>query len=394
MSSESHPGLPATPPPYRPGSLRPDERPDLHNWWGLRPDAVEGETCHDAATSKVSTEESLRQLAADGDAVARASVGEQYHCRLRRKPIPPQIVFQSKLKMVGMGASHQHSHGGGGGGGGGAVEGDAGSESHITHIAIGVPTSTTGTQLTQPDLLPILNVLLPSLLGTIDKNTHKFRYTLYVGFDIGDQMYDIDQKQRRLQKRMTTMVGEYPVVIELVRFNVSLSTTYVWNGLFDLAMKEGGADYFMTCHDDTEFYPSQGSYWSDVMVQSLQHNILARNFGVASPLDMRDPKGVTHAFVHRTHYEVFGELFPRQLSNAEHDDWMSRVYGYKNTFFHSDIQVYNTHRFTGRAMPCKTRGEIVDHEVYMGAEKIKRWALANVVTFTTALHSDTTAIKS
>lgn len=45
------------------GSLRPDEPPDLHNWWGLRPDSVEGETCHDATTSKVSTEESLRQLA-------------------------------------------------------------------------------------------------------------------------------------------------------------------------------------------------------------------------------------------------------------------------------------------------------------------------------------------
>jgi hypothetical protein len=89
---------------------------------------VDGETCHDAAMSKVSTEESLRQLAADGDAVARASVGEQYHCRLRRKPVPPQVVFQSKLKMVGM---SQHSHGGGTG-------------SQITHIAIGVPTSTSG----------------------------------------------------------------------------------------------------------------------------------------------------------------------------------------------------------------------------------------------------------
>lgn len=49
---------------------------------------------------------------------------------------------------------------------------------------------------------------------------------------------------------------------------------------------------------------------------------------------------------------------------------------------------------TGRAMPCKSRGEIVDHEVYMGAAKIKRWALSNLGTFTTALHSDTTAIKS
>jgi|AntAceMinimDraft_12_1070368.scaffolds.fasta_scaffold511540_1 hypothetical protein len=40
------------------------------------------------------------------------------------------------------------------------------------------------------------------------------------------------------------------------------------------------------------------------MVQSLHNNILAPNFGVASPLDMRDPKVVTHAFVHRTHHEV------------------------------------------------------------------------------------------
>jgi hypothetical protein len=359
------------------GTLRPDERPDLHNWWGLRPDSVDGDVCHDARMSKISTEESLRQLAEDGDLVAKASVGEQYHCRLRRIPVPPELVYQSDQKTVGLGHSH----------GPGSIE------EQIMHIAIGVPTSTAGTQLTQPDLLPILNVLLPSMLGTIDKSTHTFKYTLYVGFDLGDSMYDTDQKQRRLQKRMTTMVGEYPVMVKLVRFNVSLSTTYIWNGLFRSAMADG-ADYFMNVHDDTEFYPSQGGYWSDIVVQSLQQNILAQNFGVASPLDMRDPKVVTHAFVHRTHYEVFGEMFPRQLSNLEHDDWMSRVYGYKNTFFHSDIQVYNTHRFTGRAMPCKLRGDIVDHEVYMGAEKIKRWAVSNLGSFTSALHSDTTGIKS
>jgi len=198
---------------------------------------------------------------------------------------------------------------------------------------------------------------------------------------------------KRLQKRMTTLVGEYPLEIKLLRFNVSLSTTYVWNGLLKKAMDEG-ADYFFACHDDTEFYPSQGSYWSDVMVASLRDNVLGQNFGVASPLDMRDPTVVTHAFVHRTHYDVFGELFPAQLSNWEHADWISRVYGYKNTFLHTGIQVYNTHRFTGRSMPCKTRKELVDHEVYMGADKIKMWALHNLGHFTTALHSDTTGIKS
>lgn len=50
-----------------------------------------------------------------------------------------------------------------------------------------------------------------------------------------------------------------------LRFPVSLSTTYVWNGLFDTAMGDG-ADYFMACHDDTEFYPLSGKYWTDVLV--------------------------------------------------------------------------------------------------------------------------------
>ena len=247
------------------GSLPLDERPALHNWWGLRPDTLDGETCHDAGMSKISTEESLRLLAEDGDAVARASVGEQYHCRLRRKPVPPEVVYRSKqYRGPEAGAAAVLAATGTAAGGTGGAEGDShgkapgrtGEYRSVVHIAIGVPSSTAGTQLIQPDLLPVLNVLLPSLLGTIDKNTRKFRYTIYLGFDIGDILYDIPQKQARLRKRMTTMVGDYPVTVTLVRFNISLSTTYVWNGLFDLAVREG-ADYFMTCHDDTEFYPTQ-----------------------------------------------------------------------------------------------------------------------------------------
>ena len=66
------------------------------------------------------------------------------------------------------------------------------------------------------------------------------------------------------------------------------------------------ADYFLALHDDTEFYPSSGRYWSDVMVHSLRANVLRPDFGVASPLDMRNPKGVTHALVSRAHWSIFG----------------------------------------------------------------------------------------
>ena len=33
------------------------------------------------------------------------------------------------------------------------------------------------------------------------------------------------------------------------------------------------------------------------------------------------------------------QLYPERLSNTEHDEWVSRVYGYKNTFLHTGVQV-------------------------------------------------------
>jgi len=62
------------------------------------------------------------------------------------------------------------------------------------------------------------------------------------------------------------------------------------------------------------------------------------NLGVAGPLDMRSPKVMTHMFVHRSHYTIFGSLYPKELSNTEHDEWISHVYGYKNTFLHTAVQ--------------------------------------------------------
>ena len=42
------------------------------------------------------------------------------------------------------------------------------------------------------------------------------------------------------------------------------------------------------------------------------------------------------------------QLYPERLSNTEHDEWISRVYGYKNTFLHTGVQV-------GEPRPAVTR---------------------------------------
>jgi hypothetical protein len=55
------------------------------------------------------------------------------------------------------------------------------------------------------------------------------------------------------------------VCVRQMKFPVAHSTTLVWNGLIEQAMTDG-ASYFLTCHDDTEFYPMTGKYWSDVLV--------------------------------------------------------------------------------------------------------------------------------
>jgi hypothetical protein len=74
------------------------------------------------------------------------------------------------------------------------------------------------------------------------------------------------------------------------------------------------------------------------MAASLAENALWSNLGVAGPLDMRSPKVMTHMLVHRSHHAIFGSLYPKELSNTEHDEWISHVYGYKNTFLHTAVQ--------------------------------------------------------
>ena len=76
------------------------------------------------------------------------------------------------------------------------------------------------------------------------------------------------------------------VCVRQMKFPVAHSTTLVWNGLFEQAMTDG-ASYFLTCHDDTEFYPMTGKYWSDVLVgasrQSSAPHLRVPQFCVGFP---------------------------------------------------------------------------------------------------------------
>eukprot|EP00899_Mesostigma_viride_P017193 jgi/Mesvir1/25475/Mv01739-RA.1 len=362
-------------------NLLTNEQASQLNWWGMEPVDYDGIVCVPASDAHIEVDEQSTSEPHDPDALTSdtsagaggaggvASKANQWHhapkgalpayeCHvLHRDDLEPEVRFVSDLPP-------RLRKGAAGDGGG---DGD-----EVIRIAVLIPSTTAGTQLVSADSLPILNIFLPSFLGCLEKHSHRYIYTLYLGYDQGDGVYDDHGKMERVRKRVTTMVGDYPVQLKTLRFPVSKSTTFVWNGLFKVAYNDG-ADYFIAVHDDSEFYPAPGRYWSDVLVNSLMSNVLKRNFGVAGPLDMRNPNMVTHCFVHRSHMEIFGSLFPHHLSNQEHDEWISRVYGFKNTFLHTNVQVYNTHRFTGRARVCPLGKRIVDNAIHVGAAALKRW---------------------
>jgi hypothetical protein len=72
-------------------------------------------------------------------------------------------------------------------------------------------------------------------------------------------------------------------------------------------------------------------------VETLASNPSIPNFGVTGPADSNNDKIFTHSFVHRTHIEVFGHLFPPSFKNWWSDDWITTVYGSEHTFRVPDI---------------------------------------------------------
>ena len=65
---------------------------------------------------------------------------------------------------------------------------------------------------------------------------------------------------------------------------------------------------------------------------NIKYQIKVANLGVTGPLDINNDKIFTHSFVHRTHIDVFGHLFPPSFKNWWSDDWISTVYGPEHTF--------------------------------------------------------------
>ncbi|KAG5456577.1 MAG: hypothetical protein BJ554DRAFT_3650 [Olpidium bornovanus] len=206
--------------------------------------------------------------------------------------------------------------------------------------------------LTTPDVpsaaeVSVLRRLLPSVLTTLsEEEMRRFEIVVYIGFDEGDRYWDDPSTRRELDGMMKSLMfksgaperqaaplpAEKAVVhFRYVRLPFSKGwVTYVWNGLFVKAYHDG-CDFFFQINDDCTF---ETAGWLTALTAPLSAppaddpSAYPAGFGVAGPPDLGHAARIfTQAVVSRTHYEIFGRLYPIDIKDWYSDDWITQVYG-------------------------------------------------------------------
>ncbi|KAJ3149648.1 hypothetical protein HDU89_003701 [Geranomyces variabilis] len=188
-------------------------------------------------------------------------------------------------------------------------------------ISIGMLTLTTHDIGQWEDSVPLTR-FIPSIFETItDAEFEKYQYTVYIGFDEGDRFFDDKEILPKIQSHLSVLAGNKAIAFRYIRMPFSKGwVTFLWNALFALAMRDG-ADYFMQVNDDLALTSPE---WSSKFIDILSAH---SGVGVTGPYEASRKGGmVSQAFVGRTHYQIFGRLYPSNLKDYFSDDWLSEVY--------------------------------------------------------------------
>ena len=220
-------------------------------------------------------------------------------------------------------------------------------------VCIGVPMTSKGTMMKTVEDSPLWSNLFDSFMKSIDWRSNKYIFRFYLGLDKGDDLYDTGDawsdirtefreravyrmKEQLLKEEEVDAILDKMLTLKLSHFDhLHGAPTQVVSQL----MLEGyvdGFDYFYQVNDDTII---ETPNWATKFIDTLLTNPTVSNLGVTGPLDTNNDKIFTHAFVHRTHFEVFGHLFPASFKNWWSDDWISTVYGKEHTFHLKDTKI-------------------------------------------------------
>lgn len=214
------------------------------------------------------------------------------------------------------------------------------------NIAILLPTTSRAKNLYCSSCSNFFTVALPNIKNTIPSNDSRYKYTIYVGYDADDTMWNHPVRLQSIMNISRVILQDQN--IQLVAVEVKPypdpkkgSLTNVWNRLAWQARQDGNV-YFFLANDDL-IIKSFDLFHN--LVKALQHSPVTPGLGQAAPIDtsFHDKYHPTFPMVSRLHLRIFGNMYSTEIFSRGCDTWLGDVYrGFNSVTVLDDAIVSNS----------------------------------------------------
>jgi len=150
-------------------------------------------------------------------------------------------------------------------------------------------------------------------------------YTLYLGIDNNDKLYNKESVQEEIDRFIKIMKNASVKMIFFDNEKYKGKPCWIWNELFKDAIKENN-DYYVQCGSDISFIDKN---W----VECAMNNLDCKNgLGVVGLVDegrkeiYPQDTLLTQTMVTKKHYEIFEFYFPWNLPSWSSDNWIGDIY--------------------------------------------------------------------
>jgi hypothetical protein len=194
-----------------------------------------------------------------------------------------------------------------------------------------------------------------------DKLNEKYIYEFYLGYDNDDNFYINNEIKVINHFQKLNLINSK---IKLLKINNKKNKL---GELWSILAKESydNCDYIYQVGDDIKILTSG---WEDIFINKLKKN---NNIGVVVPTDINNKKILTQSFVHKTHIDIFGDYFPKQIKNWYIDDWITEVY--KPNYSYQINNIYVKNRGGGPRYKVKKTETNYEEELKLGKDKFNQY---------------------
>jgi hypothetical protein len=143
-----------------------------------------------------------------------------------------------------------------------------------TVISIGIPSvgSLDSDRGIGPLSSSFVDTFLPYFIKSITREELElFEFRIYVGYDVGDPVYDNPERVQLLQHRVLEMLRKVGASVKVIYIRLPFSNawlTFIWNSLYLISINDG-TDYYFQANDDLQLL-KRG--WATSFVSKLREN--------------------------------------------------------------------------------------------------------------------------